>query len=63
MFSFVLMIAVIAFLSGAATATLLVLSIGVRKADRPRCHQGYPGSPVDSFARATPQAVTWPHIS
>lgn len=46
-----------------ATATLLVLSIGVRKADRPRCHQGHPGSPVDSFTRATPRAATWPHIS
>jgi hypothetical protein len=63
MFSFVLAIVVIAFLSGAATATLLVLSVEVRKADRPRCHQGYPGNQVDSFTRATPQAATWPHIS
>jgi hypothetical protein len=63
MFSVTLVIAIIAFLGGAATATFLVLSIGIRKGDRPRCRPDYPGSPVDSFTRVTLRTGTWPHSS
>ena len=63
MFYFALVIGITAFLGGAATATLVMISIGVRNADRPQCHLGYPGSPVDSFTRATLRTGTWPHAS
>ena len=61
MFSFTLEIAVTAFLGGAAAAAFLMVSIGIRKGDRPRCRPDYPGSPVDSFTRATLRTGTWPH--
>ena len=61
MFTITLVIAVITFIGGAAAATLLMISIGIRKADRPRCRPGYPGSPVDSITRATLRTGTWPH--
>ena len=63
MFNFALVIGITAFLGGAATATFLMLSIGVRKADRPRCRPEYPGGPVDAFTRATLRTGTWPHTS
>jgi hypothetical protein len=61
MFSLALVIAVIAFLGGAAAAAFLMISIGIRNGDRPRCRPGYPGSPVDSFTRTALRTGTWPH--
>ena len=61
MFTFTLVIAVIAFTGGAATATFLMISIGIRNGDRPRCRPGYPGSPVDSFTRTALRTGSWPH--
>ena len=61
MFSFTLVIAIIAFLGGAAAAAFLMISIGIRNGDRPWCRPGYPGSPVDSFTRTALRTGSWPH--
>jgi hypothetical protein len=61
MFTFALVIAVTAFLGGAAAAAFLMLCIGVRKAGRPRRRPGCPGGPADSLARSALRTGTWPH--
>ena len=53
MTSFVLVIAVTAFLAGAATAVFVMLVIGIRKADRPRARPPARGTPLDAVTRST----------
>jgi hypothetical protein len=56
-----LVIAVTAFLTGAATAVFVMLVIGIRKADRP--HSGLPparSTPLDAVTRSALRAGTWP---
>jgi hypothetical protein len=61
MFTITLVIAITAFLGGAASAAFLMISIGIRKNDRPHSRPGHPGSPVDSFTRTALRTGTWPH--
>lgn len=54
-----LVIAITAFLAGAATAVFTMLVIGIRKADRP--HILPPAStPLDAVTRSALRAGTWP---
>ena len=59
MASFVLVVAVMAFLSGVVTAVFIMLVIGIRKGDRPR-HLPGRNTPLDAFTRTTLGASTWP---
>ena len=61
MVSFVLVIALAAFLAGAATAVFFVLVIGIRKADRPRGGPAPRNSPLDTATRSMLRASTWPN--
>ena len=63
MASLMLVIAVTAFLSGAATAVFVMLVIGIRKADRPRSLPGARSTPLDAVTRTTLGAGTWPNGS
>jgi len=61
MASLLLVIAVTAFLAGAATATFAMIVIGIRKVDRPRHLPVARLSPLDAVTRATLAAGTWPN--
>lgn len=61
MASLMLVIAVTAFLAGAASAVFIMLVIGIRKVDR---HRGLPSArttPLDAVTRSTLRAGTWPN--
>jgi hypothetical protein len=60
MASFIVVITVIAFLSGGVTAVFIMLVIGIRKGDRPRRLSGPCNTPLDTFTRTTLGASTWP---
>lgn len=61
MASLMLVIAVTAFLSGAASAVFVLLVIGIRKADRPHSPRNEGGTALDAVTRATLGAGTWPN--
>jgi hypothetical protein len=63
MASYVLVIAVTAFLAGAASAVfvMLVLVVGIRKADRPRTGPPAPATRLDAVTRGVLAAGTWPN--
>ena len=61
MASYALVIAVTAFLAGAATAVFVMLVIGIRKADRPRRLPGPQDAPLDAVTRAMLGARNWPN--
>jgi hypothetical protein len=58
--SFVLVIAVTAFLSGAASATFLLFVIGIRRADQGRRMSPVQESPLGAVTRTTLRAGMWP---
>jgi hypothetical protein len=53
-----LVIAGVAFLSGAAVATFIMLVVGIRRGDRRSADLR--STPLDAFTRATLRASTWP---
>lgn len=61
MMSVMLVIAVTAFLSGAAVAVFVMLVIGIRKADQPRTLPRARASALDAVTRTTLSAGTWPN--
>jgi hypothetical protein len=61
MASFVLVVALIAFLGGAATAVFLMVCIGIRKGDRPERITGTRNTPLDSSTRSLIGSGTWPN--
>jgi len=61
MASFVLVVALIAFLSGAAAAVFLMLCTGIRKGDRPERITGTRNTPLDSSTRRFIGSGTWPN--
>ena len=58
---FTLVIAVTAFLSGAAVAAFTMIVIGIRKVDRPRDLPPARSGPLDAVTRTTLCAGTWPN--
>ena len=60
--SLVLVVALVAFLTGAATAVFLMLFIAIRKGDRPERILGNQGSRLDSCARSVLGSGTWPNV-
>lgn len=56
-----LVIAVTAFLTGAATAVFTMLVIGIRKSDRPHALPPARSTPLDAVTRSTLGAGTWPN--
>jgi hypothetical protein len=63
MTSFGIVMAVTAFLSGAAASLFLMVVLGIRKADCPRRSPGTPNAPLDAATRAILRTGTWPHQS
>jgi hypothetical protein len=61
MASYALVIAITAFLAGAAAAVFIMLVVGIRKADRPRCGPVGRCTPVDAATRSILRANTWPN--
>jgi hypothetical protein len=61
MASYALVIAVTAFLAGAATAVFVMLVIGIRKADRPHRRAAERNTPLDAATRSMLRANTWPN--
>lgn len=57
----IVVIAVTAFLSGAALAMLVMIVVGIRKADRPRHLPPAPTTPLDAVTRSLLKAGTWPN--
>jgi hypothetical protein len=62
MTSFGLVLAVIAFLSGAATATFVMLVIGIRKAAAPCRPLSACSGPLDAVTRSTLRTGSWPNV-
>jgi hypothetical protein len=60
MTSLILVIAVTAFLAGAATAAFLMIVIGIRKADHPRRAPSPQDNPLDAATRTVLGARNWP---
>lgn len=61
MASLVPVIALTAFLAGAATAVFLMLFIGIRRGDRPERIAGTGNSPLDACTRSVLGSRTWPN--
>jgi hypothetical protein len=59
--SFTLVIAVTAFLAGAAAAVFAMLVAGIRKADRPRSLPGPQNTALEAVTRTMLGAGTWPN--
>jgi hypothetical protein len=62
MASFVLVVATVAFLTGAAAAVFLMLSISIRRNDRPDRILDNQGSRPGTCARRVLGSGTWPDI-
>ena len=62
MTSVVLVVALIAFLTGATVAVFLLLFIGIRRGDRPERIVGTRNSPLDSRTRSVIGSGTWPNV-
>lgn len=60
MTSFVFVVGVIAFLSGAVAAVFVMLVIGIRRGDRQRRLPASRDTPLDAFTRTTLGASAWP---
>ena len=60
MSSFVLVVALTAFLTGAVSATFLLLVIGIRRADQGRRRPPAQESPLSAVTRTTLRAGMWP---
>jgi hypothetical protein len=60
MTSITLVVAVTAFLAGAAAAAFLMIVIGIRKADRPRRAPSPQDAPLDAATRAVLGTRNWP---
>jgi hypothetical protein len=63
MTSFGMIVAVTAFLSGAAASLFLMVVIGIRKADCLRRSPGTANTPLDAATRAILRTGTWPRQS
>lgn len=63
MSAFVLVIAIITFLSGGTAAVFLTLVAGIRTADRPRPMPGAQDTLLDAFTRSMLGTGSWPHRS
>ena len=61
MASFVLVVALTAFLGGVTTAIFLMLCIGIRKGDRPERIVGTRNTPFESSTRSVIGSGTWPN--
>ena len=61
MISLVLVVALTAFLGGAAAAVFLMLFIGIRKGDRPERITGIRNA-LDSTTRSVIGSGTWPEV-
>jgi hypothetical protein len=62
MASFVLVVALVAFLAGAAAAVFLMLFISIRKGDRPERILGNQGARLDICTRSVLGSGTWPNV-
>ena len=62
MSSLVLVIAVTAFLSGAACAVFIMIVVGIRKGDRPWHLRGGRDTAASAFTRTMLGTRTWPNI-
>jgi hypothetical protein len=62
MASLILVIALTAFLAGAATAVFLMLAIGIRKADRPDRILQPRASSLNTCTRTVTGSRTWPNV-
>jgi hypothetical protein len=62
MTSLSIVIAVTAFLSGAAVATFTVLVVGIRKAAAPWHLRRTASAPLDAFTRSVLRTGTWPNV-
>ena len=60
--SFVLVVALVAFLAGAAAAVFLMLFIAIRKGDRPERILGRQDSRLSTCARGVLGSGTWPNV-
>ena len=58
----VLVIALTAFLAGAATAVFFMLVTGIRKGDRPERILEPRSSPLDACTRSVTGSGTWPNV-
>jgi hypothetical protein len=56
-----ILVALVAFLAGAAAAVFLMLSIAIRKGDRPERILGSQDTRLGSCARSTLASGTWPN--
>ena len=63
MSSFDLVIALTAFLSGAASAVFVMIVVGIRKGDRPRHRRGAGDASLETFTRTVLGTRTWPNVS
>jgi hypothetical protein len=61
MISLVLVVALVAFVAGAAAAVFLMLFTAIRRGDRPERILGSPNAPLDASARAVLGSRTWPN--
>jgi hypothetical protein len=61
MASLLIVVAVTAFLTGAAVTVFAMLVIGIRKADRPHGRPGGHSTPLDAVTRSALAAGTWPN--
>jgi hypothetical protein len=62
MASLMLVIALTAFLAGAATAMFLMLIIGIRRGDRPERILQPSSSSLEARTRSVIGSGTWPHV-
>ena len=60
--SLVLVVALVAFLAGAAATAFLMLFIAIRKGDRPERILGSRNSRLDTCARSVLGSGTWPNV-
>ena len=61
MASFVLVIAITAFLAGGATGIFVMFVIGIRKVDRLRRGRAARNTPLDAATRSMLRANAWPN--
>lgn len=62
MAALMVVIALAAFLAGAAAAVFFMLVTGIRKGDRPERILQVPGSPLDACTRSVLGSGTWPNL-
>ena len=62
MSSFDLVIALTAFLSGAASVVFVMIVVGIRKGDRPWHLRGAGDASLETFTRTVLGTRTWPNV-